>query len=173
MPKGIYQRRPKPICSVDGCETVALARGWCNAHYKRWWRYRDLTADLRKNPPPRAPTPLADLFWHLVDKRGPDDCWPWQGSLYVGYGRIKDGQRGRVGAHRVSWELHHGPIPDGLWVLHRCDNPPCVNPAHLFLGTPGDNVRDMHAKGRWSRRATRPAQSPAAQPSQSAADPPD
>lgn len=55
---------------------------------------------------------------------------------------------GATGSHRVAWTISHGPIPDGLWVLHRCDNPPCCNPAHLFLGTVSDNNKDMCAKGR-------------------------
>lgn len=86
------------------------------------------------------------LFWDKVDK-GPG-CWTWTASRdLAGYGQF--GFRRRVErAHRVSWILHNGEIPSGQKVLHRCDNPPCVNPAHLFLGTQADNVRDMFAKGR-------------------------
>lgn len=95
-------------------------------------------------------------FWAKVDRRGPDDCWPWTGSRKpMGYGHFvmlkKD-----YNAHRLSYELANGPIPAGQHVLHRCDNPPCVNPAHLFLGTHTDNMHDMDAKGRKSRgEATR------------------
>lgn len=69
-----------------------------------------------------------------------------------GYGRLSRGGRGSgyERAHRVAWELANGPIPAGMWVLHRCDNPPCCNPKHLFLGTATDNVADMMAKGRGS-----------------------
>ncbi len=67
----------------------------------------------------------------------------------AGYGVVRHEGR-NIKAHRMAWTLAHGPIPDGLFVLHRCDNPPCVNVAHLFLGTIRDNVLDAIRKGRWS-----------------------
>ena len=75
-------------------------------------------------------------------------CWLWFGGVgEFGHGTMNiEGRQNQ--AHRVSWELHNGPVPDDLWVLHRCDNPPCVNPEHLFLGTCLDNHHDMIAKGR-------------------------
>ena len=77
------------------------------------------------------------------------ECQPWTGTIGGnGYGKIK--RKGKqLAAHRVAWEKVHGPIPDGLFVLHRCDNPPCVNVDHLFLGTQLDNMRDRLQKGRW------------------------
>lgn len=93
----------------------------------------------------------ADRFWAKVDRRGADECWPWTGAhLPHGYGLLRAPHaRRNLHAHRVAWVLKHGrEVPAGLCVLHRCDNPPCCNPAHLFLGTQVDNIRDRVAKGR-------------------------
>ena len=95
---------------------------------------------------------LADRFWGKVQL--PTDtnlCWEWRASTDTnGYGQINAGGPGGkpLRAHRVSWELAHGPIPEGLCVLHRCDNPLRVNPQHLWLGTQTDNLLDCKAKGR-------------------------
>lgn len=89
---------------------------------------------------------LFKRYWKYVVKK--DGCWWWAGAISdQGYTRIRY-RRTMVGGHRVSWLIHNGNIPDGLFVLHRCDNPICTNPDHLFLGTAGDNVRDARDKGR-------------------------
>lgn len=93
---------------------------------------------------------LEERFWSKVDKSGGlDACWEWQGwRRSDGYGECKKNGKRHIRAHRVAWEFINGPIPDGLNVLHKCDNPPCCNPAHLFLGTHFDNMADMTQKGR-------------------------
>jgi hypothetical protein len=107
-------------------------------------------------------TPVADrLELHVIKGDGPDACWGWKGATANGgYGKLgsydENGKPITVRAHVVSYEKHVGPVPDGMWVLHSCDNPPCCNPKHLFPGTPLDNTKDMHAKGRAAVREKHP-----------------
>lgn len=101
-------------------------------------------------------------FWEKVDKSDIDGCWLWRGATQApwGYGSFQrgvgaDGKNHSDVAHRVSYELTYGPILNGLFVCHHCDNPRCVRPDHLFLGTHTDNMADMHQKGR-SMSQTKP-----------------
>lgn len=90
-------------------------------------------------------------FWRYV-RIAPEGCWSWATTQNErGYGRLHHGS-GSVYAHRVSWAIHRGPIPDGLVVMHSCDNPPCCNPDHLRLGTNLDNMADAARKGRLDGR---------------------
>lgn len=90
---------------------------------------------------------IAERFWSKVDKSG--DCWIWtKGRVGFGYGAFYPSGHKQVQAHRFAWELTYGAIPVNLQVLHNCDNPPCCNPAHLFLGTQKDNMQDCNIKGR-------------------------
>ena len=124
------------ICVVENgggrfCSHVCVGRSTAKA---RWERDK-LPAETR--------------FWRFVDKTaGPDGCWLWTGECgRHGYGQFRFGHR-QVKAHRFAYECSVGPIKDGLLACHRCDNPPCCNPAHIFPGTNADNVADRNAKGR-------------------------
>lgn len=128
-------------CSEN--ERLPYNRSYCRECQRevqrKWWR-------KSYQPSPCQVRSLADRFWDKVIKS--ESCWNWVGWCREGYGRISIGNQVFRSAHRVSWELHNGPIPDGLFVLHKCDNTRCVRPDHLFLGTKGDNNRDRHSKGR-------------------------
>lgn len=92
--------------------------------------------------------PLETRIWAKVDKRGPDECWPWTGWAVGGYGKFK--LRGKtLQATRLVWSVANGvPFPEGMLACHSCDNPICCNPAHIWAGTHLENMRDMHRKGR-------------------------
>lgn len=95
---------------------------------------------------------IKDLFYENITPGSVDECWEWPLSrVEPGYGRVRLGKT-EYRTHRLSWELHFGPIPEDMFVLHHCDNPPCVNPSHLFLGTHQDNMDDMVRKDRQKKK---------------------
>jgi len=128
-------------CFIEGCSGKHLARGYCSKHYQRLWRGAE-------NPEVGKHGTLEQRFWKKVQKRAPNECWPVI-AKWARYGNMRvPGQNKHVGIHRVAYTLFVGAIPDGMVVMHACDNPKCCNPAHLGVGTNLDNQRDMIAKGR-------------------------
>lgn len=143
-------------CTVIGCERPYMAKGYCHSHYYR--KKRAQTGPIKSYLPTLDVPPGAELVarfesfgWTITD----DECWEWGGRRNVqGYGWFRQPvsaaqyPKRKLLAHRVSHEIHNGPIPDGFVILHACDNPPCVNPAHLSAGTFSENMKDMWGKGR-------------------------
>jgi len=133
------------LCSVDGCADSAKLKGMCILHYKRVWR---TGSPFVATPKLKRPTFIR--FWFYVDKSTADQCWVWKGYKNKdGYGKLRDKKTNR-GAHRVSWEMKNGEIPKGMFVLHKCNNPSCVNPGHLYLGNQLQNMKDRVTAGHYS-----------------------
>ena len=141
------------ICSIVECDREAnvpgSARGWCSTHYSRWQRHRDPLAGGRYRRPPELTTEAEIFAWFMPGDPPPaEECWDWPAAcLESGYGRFGLDSSTMVSAHIASYRIYHGPT-NGLNVLHSCDRPICVQPAHLHLGTQLDNVREMIERGR-------------------------
>jgi len=134
-------------CKIGKCKTHSrLKKGLCYKHYRRLRFYGDPLG----NPVIKS---VKERYWEKVKKGAPDDCWPWLGSKSgnFGHGRFSINRHRGTTAHRYGWILAHGDIPEGKFVCHKCDNPSCVNPDHLFLGTHKDNMQDMVKKNRCNK----------------------
>lgn len=134
-------------CRVEGCDQKVSARGLCGKHHYR------LAVSGSTDAYERCHRPFEERLWSKIDKRGPDECWPWTAGTYrQGYGSVyRDGLMRK--AHREVWVLVNGPIPEGegahgTVIRHKCDNPLCCNPAHLEIGSHADNMADMKSRGR-------------------------
>ena len=148
----------KRTCTIPDCDNAYYARGLCNKHYLRARAHGTIDQHARTLSAPDATLDdrLRNIGWTEVIRRaelGP--CWEWVGARNpAGYGNLATGARSKGGhclpmtASRAAYTAWTEPIPEGRAVLHRCDNPPCINPAHLFLGTTQDNSTDMVDKGR-------------------------
>lgn len=137
-----FDLKQKGKCTVEGCDGKYFAGEMCAKHYARFKRYG--TVHLPKE------LSLKERLYLSTKRRG--ECIEWTGSNdgRKGYGVISiNGKQEKT--HRVSWEIENGPIPEGMCVCHACDNPACINPSHLFIGTHSDNMQDCLQKGRGNR----------------------
>ncbi len=138
-------------CSVETCERRAVRHGWCKMHAARWDRTGDPEGLIRSGG---WYEPLGDKLRRIGWTITSNGCWEWRGyRTKQGYGQIAvPGTRKSVPVHRVAYETWIGPIPDDQPIVrHKCDNPPCINPEHLEIGTQADNVQDKVVRGRCIR----------------------
>lgn len=138
-------KRSRSICSIEGCEKFIIGQSLCSKHYTRFINRGDPLFEL----------PTAEERYHSsYIKKGTNECWEWCGPRNKhGYGRFLYRHK-ETTAHRKGWEFANGKKPPAdILVCHKCDNPPCQNPNHLFLGTPLDNMQDMVKKGRHRNQA--------------------
>lgn len=135
------RKGPGSICKMPTCSNLVQRDSLCGPHIQ------EKKAAAKKQCPPDMPLKerLSFIGWSETDS----GCWEWAGCRSAnGYGKMAYGDGTTTGTHRVSFEVHHGPIPDGMFVRHKCDNPPCINPDHLEIGTPAQNSRDMVERNR-------------------------
>jgi hypothetical protein len=130
---------PHNTCNVPNCSLPVKGHGWCNKHYQRWSKTGSPTGSTRPSLAERMERQLVPTV---------NGCIEWTGTrMRLGYGKIGIGTKVFL-THRIAWELANGPIAGDLFVCHACDNPPCCNVDHLFLGTNKANMEDMARKGR-------------------------
>ena len=136
--------KPIPICTIQGCGKKLQSRGYCSAHYAKWRKYGDALAVRQRQIHGAS---LLERFNAYVGERG-SGCWEWTGDRDpTGYGR-RNIDNVPLMAHRIASEVHFGPLTPADHICHRCDNPACVRPEHLFKGDHAMNMADKMAKKR-------------------------
>ena len=151
----LQERNPDQGCSIEGCDNPHMGRGWCAKHWARWNRYGDPefpVTDKYKS------IPAEDRFWKYAKPGEEGECWGWIGPMHSqGYGNLSVNGK-KMFAHRFSYKLHQGAIPQNSYVLHRCHNRICTNPDHLYVGSAQDNMMDMACAGRQAHQVILPHQ---------------
>lgn len=142
-----FHRHSGETCSVPRCNKPVRQREWCQAHYNRWWRHGDPLAG-GASPRPAHLSTDSEIFAHFMPGNPPaEGCWDWLGAVNdsgYGYWENRTADMRHVRAHRVSYQIFKGDLPpDKPYVLHSCDRPICVQPAHLEPGTQPENIRQM------------------------------